>query len=67
MFCWTAYAASISLTEYIINEFGVGAVRNILERLGNGEGLNSALSNSLHMSYTELQISWLRNLKGRYR
>lgn len=62
-----AYIASISATEYIINEFGISAVRNILERIGNGEPLSSAVSNSLHMSYADLQASWMRNLKSRYR
>ncbi|MBI5892115.1 MAG: hypothetical protein HZB79_00390 [Deltaproteobacteria bacterium] len=62
-----AYIASISAAEYIINEFGISAVRNIFERIGNGEPLSSAVSNSLHMSYADLQASWLRNLKNRYR
>ncbi|HBO84020.1 MAG: hypothetical protein A2073_00640 [Deltaproteobacteria bacterium GWC2_42_11] len=61
-----AYAVSISMTEYIINEFGISAVRNILERVGNGESLNNAILNSLHMSYADLQENWIRNLKKRY-
>lgn len=62
-----AYSISLSATKYIINEYGISAVRNILERLGNGENLNSAVSNSLHISYAELDAAWMRNLKNRYR
>lgn len=58
-----AYLLSLSATEYIIREFGFFSVRNILENLGNGMGMDEAISAALGMSYADLERSWLGSLR----
>lgn len=58
----SAYILSNSATRYIIREFGVSAVRRILEALANGHDMDSAISSSIYMSYDELNRSWLASL-----
>ncbi|MEK6599043.1 MAG: peptidase MA family metallohydrolase, partial [Deltaproteobacteria bacterium] len=61
-----AYSVSLSATEYIINEFGISAVRRILENLGNGKTLEEAISSSLYISYEDLQGIWFMSLKRKF-
>ncbi len=58
-----AYLLSLSATEYIIREFGLFSVRNILENLGKGMGLDEAISTALGLSYADLERSWLASLR----
>ncbi|MBI5285989.1 MAG: hypothetical protein HY878_00145 [Deltaproteobacteria bacterium] len=60
-----SYALSLSVTEYIIKEFGISAVKRILEKLGNGKTLEAAIQGSLSISYQDLNKGWLSNLKRR--
>src|SRR3989304_2382962 len=54
-----AYLLSLSATEYIIREFGLFSVRNILENLGKGMGMDEAVSTALGLSYADMERSWL--------
>lgn len=54
----TAYLLSLSATEYIIREFGVSAVKRILENLGSGMSMDEALKAAVYMSYDELDGGW---------
>lgn len=61
-----AYSVSLFATEYIIEEFGMSAARRILERLGEGQGMEKAVSSSLYITYEDLQNSWLMSLKRKF-
>lgn len=58
----TAYILSLSATEYIVREFGLFSVRSILERLGEGMGLDEAISATLGVTYEELEKGWAASL-----
>jgi len=58
-----AYLLSLSATEYIIREFGLFSVRNILENLGKGMGMDEAISTALGLSYADLERSWLASIR----
>lgn len=60
-----AYLVSLSATEYIIREFGAFSARRVLEGLGQGMELESAVKNALYLSYDELERSWLNALQRR--
>ena len=60
-----AYSVSLSATTYIINEFGMSAVKRILENLGEGKTIEEAVSSSLYISYEDLQSNWFMSLKKR--
>ncbi|MFQ5428656.1 MAG: peptidase MA family metallohydrolase [Thermodesulfobacteriota bacterium] len=53
-----AYALSLSVTGYIIDEFGFSALKRILVALGKGQDLDSALRASIFLSYADLEQSW---------
>ncbi len=53
-----AYALSLSVTGYIINEFGFASLKRILTALGDGHDLDSALRASIFLSYDALEDSW---------
>lgn len=61
-----AYSVSLSATEYIIQEFGISAVKRILENLGEGKTMEEALSSSIYLSYEDLQKNWFMSLKRRF-
>lgn len=61
-----AYSVSLSATEYIINEFGMSAVKRILENIGQGKTLEKAISDSLYISYEDLQKNWFGAVKRRF-
>ncbi|MFQ5328719.1 MAG: peptidase MA family metallohydrolase [Thermodesulfobacteriota bacterium] len=58
-----AYLLSLSATEYLVREFGVTAIRYILEELGKGSSLEEALSSVIYTSYDDLEKNWLLSLK----
>ncbi|MBI5887596.1 MAG: hypothetical protein HZB82_02630 [Deltaproteobacteria bacterium] len=58
----SAYILSHSATRYIIREFGVSAVKRILEALASGQNIDSAVSSSIYLSYDDLDKSWLASL-----
>lgn len=53
-----AYALSLSVTGYIIDEFGFSSLKRILATLGQGQDLDSALRASIFLSYEDLEKSW---------
>lgn len=53
-----AYEESKSIVEYIIKEFGVSAVRGILENMSKGENLEDTVHKSLSLSLDELEKRW---------
>lgn len=61
-----AYSVSLSATTYIINEFGMSAVKRILENIGDGKTIEEAISESLYIPYEDLQKSWFMSLKRRF-
>ncbi len=58
-----AYVISLSVTKYIIREFGTQAVKRTFEGLANGLTLDQSISSALNLSYDELEESWLNSLK----
>ena len=58
-----AYLMSLSATEYIIREFGSFSAIAILEKLGDGDPLDDAISGSIYLPYEELIDSWLRSVR----
>jgi len=61
-----AYSVSLSATEYIINEFGISAVKRILENLGENKTVEEAISSTLYFSYEDFQKNWFMSLKRRF-
>ena len=58
----SAYILSLSATRYIIREFGVSAVKRILEGLAGGLSLDNAIRSAIYISYDDLEKSWLTSL-----
>jgi len=61
-----AYSVSLSATEYIINEFGMSAIKRILENIGQGKTLEQAISSSIYISYEDLQKNWFMAVKRKF-
>jgi len=61
-----AYSVSLSAAEYIINEFGMSAIKRILENIGQGKTLEQAISSSIYISYEDLQKNWLMAVKRKF-
>jgi tetratricopeptide (TPR) repeat protein len=61
-----AYSISLSATEYIINEFGMSAVKRILENLGENKTVGEAISSTLYLSYEDFQKNWFMALKKKF-
>ena len=58
-----AYLLSLSATEYIVREFGLSSVKRVIEGLGQGLDLEGSIRSSLHLSYEDLEESWLGYLR----
>ena len=58
-----AYLLSLSATEYLVREFGVTAIRYILDELGEGSELEEALFSVIYTSYDDLEKNWLLSMK----
>jgi tetratricopeptide (TPR) repeat protein len=61
-----AYAEGLAATEYIRNFYGMAAIARILERLGQGESVETALRNTLHIGYAQLEVEITNYLKRNY-
>jgi tetratricopeptide (TPR) repeat protein len=57
-----AYLLSLSVTSYIIDEFGISSAKRILEELSSGVSLDEAISASIYLSYDDLERSWLESV-----
>jgi tetratricopeptide (TPR) repeat protein len=57
-----AYLLSLSVTSYIIDEFGISSAKRILEELLRGVSLGEAISASVYLSYDDLERIWLESV-----
>ena len=58
-----AYAESLAAVEYISSTYGVSDLARILQRLGEGESIETALRNTIHGGYKELDVELTDYLK----
>ena len=61
-----AYAEGLAAVEYIRQTYGMGDLARILERLGNGQPIESALRSTIHAGYAELENEITTYLKNSY-
>jgi tetratricopeptide (TPR) repeat protein len=61
-----AYAESVAAVEYIRATYGISDLARILTRLGNGESIETALRNTIHGGYKELDADVTDYLKRNY-
>lgn len=61
-----AYAESLAATEYIRNTYGMPSVQQILERLGQGQSVETALRSTIHAGYAELENQIADYLRKNY-
>jgi tetratricopeptide (TPR) repeat protein len=57
-----SYAASLSFTRFLEGRRGTDVVVSLLDRLGDGETLDAALSALYGATYAELAAEWARSL-----
>jgi hypothetical protein len=50
-----AYMESLATVSYIRDHYGMSDVMRILDRLGQGESVESALRSTIHCDYRQLQ------------
>jgi hypothetical protein len=60
---YLAYEASRSLVAYMIERFGVGGMMRVLDRIREGEGWETAISQALPVPFDELQRNWHHDLE----
>jgi tetratricopeptide (TPR) repeat protein len=60
------YAESLAAVEYIRNTYGMSDVARILQRMGEGQSIESALRNTIHGGYAELEREIAAYLKKNY-
>lgn len=61
-----AYAESLAAAEYIRNTYGMPSLAQILEGLGQGQSVESALRSTIHSGYAELENEITDYLKKNY-
>jgi tetratricopeptide (TPR) repeat protein len=61
-----AYAESIAAVEYIRARYGVSDLARLLQRLGEGQSMESALRSTIHSGYAELEAEITAYLKKNY-
>ncbi|HEV7520102.1 MAG TPA: peptidase MA family metallohydrolase [Candidatus Angelobacter sp.] len=61
-----AYAESLAAVEYIRATYGMSDVARLLQRLGEGQSVESALRSTVHVGYAELEIEITNYLKKNY-
>jgi hypothetical protein len=61
-----AYAESLAAVEYISSTYGISDLARILQRLGEGESIETALRNTIHAGYKELDAEVTDYLKNAY-
>jgi Tfp pilus assembly protein PilF len=61
-----AYAECLAATEYIRNTYGMDDLARILQRLGEGQSIESALRSTIHGGYAELESEVTAYLKKNY-
>lgn len=61
-----AYAEGLAAVEYIRQTYGMGDLARILQRLGDGQPIESALRSTIHAGYAELEGEITTYLKNSY-
>jgi hypothetical protein len=61
-----AYAEGLAATEYIRTQYGMSELARILTRLGQGESVETALRNTIHLGYAQLEAEITVYLKRNY-
>jgi tetratricopeptide (TPR) repeat protein len=61
-----AYAESLAAVEYIRSTYGLSDVARLLQRLGEGQSLESAMRSTLHAGYAELETEITSYLQKNY-
>lgn len=61
-----AYAEALVAAEYIRNTFGMDDLARVLQRLGEGQSIESALRTTIHAGYGELETEIANYLKKNY-
>jgi tetratricopeptide (TPR) repeat protein len=61
-----AYAEGLAAVEYIRQTYGIGDLARILQRLGEGQSIESALRSTIHAGYAELESEITTYLKNSY-
>ena len=61
-----AYAEGLAAAECIRNTYGMDDLARILQRLGEGQSIESALRSTVHAGYAELEVEITNYLKKNY-
>ncbi len=61
-----AYAESLAAVEYIRATYGMSDVARLLQRMGEGQSVESALRSTVHAGYAELETEITNYLKKNY-
>jgi hypothetical protein len=61
-----AYAESLAAVEYIRNTYGMSDLARLLQRLGEGQPVESALRSTIHEGYAGLEAEVTNYLKKNY-
>lgn len=61
-----AYAEGLAAVEYIRSTYGVVDLARILQRLGEGQSIESAMRSTIHAGYAELETEMTAYLKKNY-
>jgi tetratricopeptide (TPR) repeat protein len=61
-----AYAESLAAVEYIRATYGLGDLARLLQRLGEGQSVESALRSTVHGGYAELETEIANYLRKNY-
>jgi len=63
---FVAYAESLAAVEYIRATYGMSDLARLLQRLGEGQSVESALRGTVHAGYAELETEITSYLKKNY-
>jgi hypothetical protein len=61
-----AYAESLAAVQYIRENFGMTAVAGLLQKIGEGQSVETALRGTIHGGYSELEAQLTIYLKKIY-
>ncbi len=61
-----AYAESLAATQYIRVNYGMPALAGLLQRLGEGQSVETALRATIHFGYADLETQLAAYLKKNY-
>lgn len=61
-----AYAESLAAAEYIRATYGMSDLARLLQRLGEGQSVESAMRSTIHAGYAELEVEMTNYLRKNY-